>query len=270
MMNRSQSLTRSQLLSGIGAAGAGALLTACGSDTVARTAGGLLLPAYAGSCGKGRQWKFSWTRDVTKSSNKSYATAWRKQYPSCAWVDVGGMKLDILSNKGGGYNLAEVTFYATAPDGKYYTQTIQFADLISTFSKGKIVKLFEKWYFDVTSSPHAGGKLYRSDNTLVGWGSTNAALTRTTFSSVIPGSGDSQQVVHWHHDWGNHWGSGPDISGECLWAELTFYAALGNLLLDALEMLKLPAEAGEAGSLLSKDMAAVILTYGTAETICGK
>ncbi|MGB6519388.1 MAG: hypothetical protein WBE79_12910 [Candidatus Cybelea sp.] len=37
-------MNRSQLLSGIGAAGAGALLTACGADTVARTATGLVLP----------------------------------------------------------------------------------------------------------------------------------------------------------------------------------------------------------------------------------
>lgn len=188
------------------------------------------------------------------------------------WTNVGGLKLDIEINKGGGFTVANATFYATPPSGGHYTQTLDLTQLTDTFGRGATVQLFEKWYFEVTNAPRFGsGKLYRSDNTLAGWGSTNEGLTRTDFSFIVSGSGETAQVAHWHYNWGDDWkGSEPAVSGECVWATLALYVALGNLHCDCLELMKVPEAGPGEAALLSKDMAQVVVTYGAAEAICGK
>lgn len=204
------------------------LLAACSGGASLLTGGGLFKPASSSSGCPGKQWQFSWTDGMSKSGGISTSTAAHKQGSQCQFVDVGGVKLDFLINKGGAYVRQNCTFHALG-----MSQTWALYQLPGIFSQGSIVNLFKKWYFK-NRPDWPGGSLFDSNSNLLATAFSDQKFTTTTITffgvvgSILRASGSSQQ---WTYNWGDTWqnlggsgyGGSHDVSGDCIFAMAGYF-----------------------------------------------
>lgn len=213
-----------------------ALVLAGCAAPIATTRGIIVPSGPRANCGN--QWQFDW-HAMPKAGGHGYANAYLKQGASCAWTAVGGIALDFIINKGGGFDQQNISFWSGND-----SLTFQLDQLQATFSKGAIVKLFKKWYYQVAENGRDGA-LYKNDGTLLAQTSSAKYLTTSTITEYDPaviGTGAPQQD---YTNWGGVWqkyGVEPDISLACAAALGLEFGCSVTWVLSALGTLAGPLE----------------------------
>ena len=154
-------------------------------------------------------WDFPWTgmhHDGTGAS----CQANHRPNPQAPWTTVGEIDLLFRLGKGGSFLDDRLVFTAGAD-----SMTFHLADLMSKFSKGAVVQLFKNWYDQITGDG-LSGSVYNQNGVLLGTGHNGKNLTTSDLTVFSAGHGDGVPMPT--YQWGDTWGSSPDVSGSCVLA----------------------------------------------------
>jgi hypothetical protein len=149
-------------------------------------------------------WKYDWHDGVSKGGGHSYVEMYHRVKIDAPWQHVGGFGIDCLITRGG-LQYFNITFHALG-----YKQTYALQDLQYIFSKGALVRLFEKWYWRCGHrGGQASGTLYDGNSKVL---ATMTAQGYDKTNLTIYGDGSQS----WQYRWKR--GQDPDVDMACVWA----------------------------------------------------
>jgi hypothetical protein len=135
-----------------------------------------------------QRWKFP-SLPLGKDGGHGFAEAWHRPDCNTDWAIVGGAYLDILVNKGGGFQYDKLTF----TNGNTKSQEFTLTELPAIFHSNSLIQIFKDWYYQVDGSGR-GGTLYNgnpgSGGVAMGYGTTDSQFQNSTFT-MLPTSGGS-------------------------------------------------------------------------------
>jgi len=176
---------------------------------------------------------------LPKGGGQGYAEAQHR--PDCgAWSVVGGVYLDIIINKGGGFTRDNMTFTDYLGNR---SQTFLLTELPATFHANSLVQIFKNWWFQVDGTGR-GGTLYQngqpgSGGVAVGYGTTDAQFQSSSFTMIPVNGGSAGSCTV-------PWGQGPLVLpgdlGICIAASAAWAATAVILMATLIGGIAGPAE----------------------------